>query len=161
MKELNYVRAINEALKEELARDDSVIIIGEDVGLSGGSFSATRGLFDEFGPKRVIDTPIVEATIAGMAVGAAINGLRPVAEIMFMDFMALAMDSVANTAAKWRYIFGGQYKVPVVFLTQSGGGLSAGPHHSQSLEAWFCHVPGLKVVYPVHLMMLRDFSNPR
>lgn len=148
MKELNYVRAINEALKEELARDDSVIIIGEDVGRSGGSFSATRGLYDEFGAKRVIDTPIVEATIAGMAVGAAISGLRPVAEIMFMDFMALAMDSVANSAAKWRYIFGGQYKVPVVFLTQSGGGLSAGPHHSQSLEAWFCHVPGLKVVYP-------------
>ena len=148
MKELNYVRAINEALREELARDDSVIIIGEDVGLSGGSFSATRGLYDEFGPKRVVDTPIVEATIAGMAVGAAISGLRPVAEIMFMDFMALAMDSIANSAAKWRYIFGGQYIVPVVFLTQSGGGLSAGPHHSQSLEAWFCHVPGLKVVYP-------------
>ena len=148
MKELNYVRAINEALKEELARDDSVIIIGEDVGRSGGSFSATRGLYDEFGAKRVIDTPIVEATIAGMAVGAAISGLRPVAEIMFMDFMALAMDSITNSAAKWRYIFGGQYKVPVVFLTQSGGGLSAGPHHSQSLEAWFCHVPGLKVVYP-------------
>jgi pyruvate/2-oxoglutarate/acetoin dehydrogenase E1 component len=148
MRELNYVRAINEALREELARDDSVIILGEDVGLSGGSFSATRGLYDEFGAKRVIDTPIAEATIAGMAVGAAISGLRPVAEIMFMDFMALAMDAIANSAAKWRYIFGGQYKVPLVFLTQYGGGLSAGPHHSQSLEAWFCHIPGLKVVYP-------------
>lgn len=148
MKEINYIRAINEALREELARDESVIIIGEDVGLSGGSFSATRGLFEEFGGKRVIDTPMSESAIAGIAVGAAISGLRPVAEIMFMDFMTLAMDSIVNSAAKMRYMSGGQYKVPVVFLTPGGGGLSAGPGHSQSLEAWFCHVPGLKVVYP-------------
>jgi acetoin:2,6-dichlorophenolindophenol oxidoreductase subunit beta len=148
MKQINYVRAINEALREEMARDERVIILGEDVGLSGGSFSATRGLFSEFGGKRVMDTPISESAIAGVAVGAAMGGFRPVAEIMFMDFMTLAMDSVANTAAKMRSIFGGQYSVPVVYLTQGGGGLSAGPHHSQSLEAWFCHVPGLKVVYP-------------
>lgn len=148
MKEINYIRAIGEALREEMARDDSVIIIGEDVGPSGGAFNATKGLFEEFGDKRVIDTPITESAIAGIAIGAAISGLRPVAEIMFIDFMALAMDPIVNSAAKWRYIFGGQYKVPVVFRTLAGGGLSAGPHHSQSLEAWFCHVPGLKVVYP-------------
>ena len=148
MKEINYIRAINEALREEMARDDRVIIIGEDVGLSGGGFSATRGLYEEFGPKRVIDTPIIEMAIPGIAVGAAINGLRPVAEIMFFDFMTGASDAVVNTAAKWRYMFGGQYKVPVTFRTLGGGGLSAGPHHSQSLEAWFCHIPGLKVVYP-------------
>lgn len=148
MKEISYIRAITEALREEMARDDSVIIIGEDVGLSGGGFSATKGLFEEFGSKRVIDTPIIESAIAGIAVGAAINGLRPVAEIMFFDFMTAASDSVVNSAAKWRYIFGGQFKVPVVFRTLGGGGLSAGPHHSQSLEAWFCHTPGLKVVYP-------------
>jgi len=148
MRELNYVRAINEALREEMARDERVIIIGEDVGLSGGSFSASRGLFQEFGEKRVIDTPISESAIAGVATGAAMAGLVPVAEIMFMDFITLAMDAVVNSAAKMRYAFGGQFKVPIVFLTQGGGGLSAGPHHSQSLEAWFCHTPGLKVVYP-------------
>jgi len=148
MKELNYVRAINEALKEELARDESIVYIGEDVGLSGGSFSATRGLYDQFGGKRVIDTPISESAIAGIGVGAAISGLRPVVEIMFMDFVTLAMDSIANSAAKMRYSFGGQHKAPIVFMMQGGGGLSAGPHHSQSLEAWFCHVPGLKVVFP-------------
>jgi len=148
MKELNYVRSINEALKEELARDESVIIIGEDVGQSGGSFSATRGLYDQFGEKRIIDAPISESAIAGIGVGAAISGLRPVVEIMFMDFVTLAMNSIANEAAKMRYSFGGQHKAPVVFMMQGGGGLSAGPHHSQSLEAWFCHVPGLKVVFP-------------
>jgi len=148
MRELNYVRAINEALREEMARDERVIIIGEDVGLSGGSFSASRGLFQEFGEKRVIDTPISESAIAGVATGAAMAGLVPIAEIMFMDFITLAMDAVVNSAAKMNYVFGGQFKVPIVFLTQGGGGLSAGPHHSQSLEAWFCHTPGLKVVYP-------------
>ena len=148
MREINYVRAINEALREELARDENVVIVGEDVGQSGGAFSATKGLYDEFGSKRVIDTPMSESAIAGVAVGAAIQGLRPVVEIMFMDFITLAMDSIVNSAAKMRYIFGGQYKVPVVFFTVGGGGQSAGPNHSQSLEAWFCHVPGLKVVYP-------------
>lgn len=148
MHELNYVRAINEALKEEMARDDKVVMLGESIGISGGSFSASRGLYEEFGARRVIDTPIIEGTIAGMAVGMAACGLRPIAEIMFMDFMTMAMDAICNSAAKWRYIFGGQFKVPAVFLTQAGGGLSAGAHHSQNLEAWFCHVPGLKVVFP-------------
>jgi len=147
MRQLSYVRAINEALSEELARDNRVIYLGEDVGLSGGGFAVTKGLYNKYGKERVIDTPISESAVAGLAVGAAINGLRPIVEIMFMDFVTLAMDSIVNTAAKWRYIFGGQYKVPAVFITQAGGGLSAGPHHSQSLEAWFCHVPGLKVVY--------------
>ena len=148
MKELNYVRAINEAIKEELARDESVVYIGEDVGKSGGSFSATRGLYDQFGGKRLIDTPISESAIAGIGVGAAISGLRPMVEIMFMDFVTLAMNSITNEAAKMRYSFGGQHKTPIVFMMQGGGGLSAGPHHSQCLEAWFCHVPGLKVVFP-------------
>lgn len=148
MKEINYVRAITEALREEMARDDSVIIMGEDVGVSGGSFTATRGLYQEFGGKRVIDTPISELAISGIAVGAAINGLRPIVEIMFMDFVTLAMDSIVNSAAKMLYMHAGQAKVPAVFLMQAGGGVSAGPHHSQSFEAWFCHVPGLKVVYP-------------
>jgi len=148
MKEISYVRAINEALHEEMSRDNNVIIIGEDVGVSGGSFSATRGLYQEFGGKRVIDTPISELAISGIAVGAAINGLRPIVEIMFMDFVPLAMDSIVNSAAKMLYMLAGQAKVPAVFLMQAGGGVSAGPHHSQSFEAWFCHVPGLKVVYP-------------
>ncbi len=148
MKEITYVKAINEALREELARDDSVIVMGEDVGISGGSFNATKGLFEAFGSKRIIDTPISESAIAGIAVGAAISGLRPVAEIMFMDFTALAMDSIVNSAAKMRYMSAGQCKAPVVFRTLGGGGVSAGPGHSQSLESWFCHVPGLKVVYP-------------
>jgi pyruvate/2-oxoglutarate/acetoin dehydrogenase E1 component len=148
MKELNYVRAINEALYEEMGRDERVIYLGEDVGLSGGGFSATRGLYEKYGADRVIDTPISELAITGIGVGAAISGLRPIVEIMFMDFITLAMDSIVNTAAKWRYMFGGQYKVPIVFTAQAGGGLSSASHHSQSLEAWFCHVPGLKVVYP-------------
>ena len=148
MGEINFIRAITEALDEELARDENVFILGEDVGASGGTFSATRGLYQKYGGRRIIDTPIIESTIAGMAVGAAITGLRPVAEIMYIDFMAMAMDAIANSAAKMRYVFGGQYKVPLVFRTIAGGGLSAGPHHSQSLEAWFCHVPGLKVAYP-------------
>jgi pyruvate dehydrogenase E1 component beta subunit len=148
MKEISYVRAITEALHEEMSRDDNVIIMGEDVGVSGGSFSATRGLYQEFGGKRVIDTPISELAISGIAVGAAINGLRPIVEIMFMDFVSLAMDSIVNSAAKMLYMLAGQAKVPAVFLMQAGGGVSAGLHHSQSLEAWFCHVPGLKVAYP-------------
>lgn len=148
MKEVRYIRAITEALREEMARDESVFVIGEDVGKSGGSFSATRGLLDEFGEKRVKDTPISESAIVGLAIGAAMQGLRPVAEIMFMDFLAVCMDQIVNQLAKTRYMFGGQYKVPVVIRTPCGGGLNSGPQHSQCLEAWFAHVPGLKVVMP-------------
>jgi len=118
------------------------------VAYPGGSFSATRGLLEEFGERRVKDTPISESAIVGLALGAATQGLRPVAEIMFMDFLAVCMDQIVNQVAKARYMFGGQYRLPMVIRTPCGGGLNAGPQHSQCLEAWFAHVPGLKVVMP-------------
>jgi pyruvate/2-oxoglutarate/acetoin dehydrogenase E1 component len=148
MKELRYIRAITEALKEEMARDAAVFIIGEDVALPGGSFSATRGLLEEFGERRVKDTPISESAIVGLATGAAAQGLRPIVEIMFMDFLTVCMDQIVNQLAKMRYMFGGQYRLPIVIRTPCGGGLNAGPQHSQCLESWFAHVPGLKVVIP-------------
>jgi len=148
MKEVRYIRAITEALREEMARDEAVFVVGEDVAYPGGSFSATRGLLEEFGERRVKDTPISESAIVGLALGAATQGLRPVAEIMFMDFLAVCMDQIVNQVAKARYMFGGQYRLPMVIRTPCGGGLNAGPQHSQCLEAWFAHVPGLKVVMP-------------
>lgn len=148
MRDTTYIRAINEAMAEELKREETVVLIGEDVGLSGGAFVASRGLFKEFGENRVIDTPMCEASFVGVALGMAMTGMRPVVEIMFMDFMTFCMDSVVNQIAKTRYMSGGQFSAPLVIRTLAGGGLSAGPQHSQSLEAWFCHVPGLKVVYP-------------
>lgn len=148
MKEIRYIWAINEALSEEMARDENVVLIGEDVGAPGGSFGASRGLLESFGPERVVDTPISEAGIMGLAAGAATCGLRPIVEIMFMDFMTVCMDGIVNQIAKMRYMFGSQYTVPLVIRTPAGGGLNAGPQHSQCLEAWFAHVPGLKVVMP-------------
>lgn len=148
MKETRYIKAINEALSEEMARDERVFVIGEDVGLAGGAFGATRDLLQRFGAGRVRDTPISEAAIVGLAVGAAMQGLRPVAEIMFADFLTLSMDQIVNQLAKARYMFGGMYRMPVVIRAACGGGLNAGPQHSQSPEAWFAHVPGLKVVMP-------------
>ncbi|MCR4522201.1 alpha-ketoacid dehydrogenase subunit beta [Bosea sp. 47.2.35] len=148
MAEMRYLRAINQALADAMAADPSVILLGEDVGEAGGSFGASRGLRDRFGADRVLDTPISEAALAGAAVGAALSGLRPVAEIMFMDFTTLVMDALVNQAAKARFMFGGQRSVPMVLRTPHGGGLGAGPQHSQCLEAWFAHVPGLKVVCP-------------
>lgn len=148
MKETRYIRAISDALREEMARDEKVVVIGEDVAYPGGSFSATRGLLEEFGERRVKDTPISEAAIVGLALGAATQGLRPVIEIMFMDFLALCMDQIVNQVAKTRYMFGGQYALPLVIRTPCGGGLNAGPQHSQCLESWFAHVPGLRVVMP-------------
>lgn len=148
MAEMRYLRAINQALADAMAADPNVILLGEDVGEAGGSFGASRGLRDRFGPERVLDTPISEAALAGAAVGAALSGLRPVAEIMFMDFATLVMDALVNQAAKARFMFGGQRSVPMVLRTPHGGGLGAGPQHSQCLEAWFAHVPGLKVVCP-------------
>jgi pyruvate dehydrogenase E1 component beta subunit len=136
------------ALADAMAQDPTVVILGEDVAVAGGPFGATRGLRDRFGPQRVLDTPISEAAIAGAAVGAALSGLKPVLEIMFMDFMTLAMDAIVNQGAKARFMFGGQCSVPLVVRTPHGGGLNAGPQHSQCLEAWFAHVPGLKVVCP-------------
>jgi pyruvate dehydrogenase E1 component beta subunit len=148
MAELRTLQAITRALSDAMEADPSVILLGEDIGEAGGPFGATRGLRERFGPKRVRDTPIAEAALVGAAVGAALTGLRPVAEIMFMDFITLAMDALVNQAAKARFMFGGQRGVPMVLRTPHGGGLSAGPQHSQCLEAWLCHVPGLKVVCP-------------
>jgi pyruvate/2-oxoglutarate/acetoin dehydrogenase E1 component len=143
-----YAHAVNLSLMDALRADDRVIVLGEDVAEAGGSFKVTRGLLESYGATRVIDTPISEATIVSAAVGAAMSGLRPVVEIMFMDFITLAMDALVNQAAKARFMFGGKTSVPMVVRTPHGGGLSAGPQHSQCLEAWFAHVPGLKVVCP-------------
>ncbi|WP_028325264.1 alpha-ketoacid dehydrogenase subunit beta [Desulfatirhabdium butyrativorans] len=148
MKEIRYIGGIKEAIREEMERDSRVVLIGEDVGKPGGSFGASRGLIEQFGPDRVIDTPISEAGFMGMAAGAAACGMRPVVEIMFMDFMTVCMDGVVNQIAKMRYMFGSRFSMPIVIRTPCGGGLNAGPQHSQCLEAWFAHVPGLKVVMP-------------
>ncbi len=148
MTELRYIRAVNMALADAMEADPTVVLIGEDVSEAGGAFGASRGLRERFGEARVLDTPISEGAIAGMAVGAAMSGLRPVLEIMFMDFTTLVMDAMVNQAAKARFMFGGQASVPMVLRTPHGGGLGAGPQHSQCLEAWFAHVPGLKVVCP-------------
>ncbi len=145
---VSFSQALNRALADELSSDSTVVLMGEDIGSAGGSFAVTRGLQTAFGERRVIDTPISEASIVGAAVGAAMSGLRPVVEIMFMDFVTLAMDAIVNQAAKARFMFGGAFSVPLVVRMPHGGGLSAGPQHSQCLEAWFAHVPGLKVVCP-------------
>lgn len=148
MGELRFAKALNQALVDAMSGDETVVMLGEDIAAAGGPFGVTRGLLDSFGPDRVRDTPISEATLVSASVGAALSGLRPVTEIMFMDFVALAMDGLVNQAAKARFMFGGQCSVPMVLRTPHGGGLSAGPQHSQCLEAWFAHVPGLKVVCP-------------
>ena len=148
MRQISYADAIVEALREEMQRDPKVFIMGEDVGLYGGAYGATRGLLGEFGEWRVIDTPISEATIGGAAVGAAMAGMRPVAEIMYVDFTPLAMDQVANQGAKNRYMFGGKTAVPMVIRSEGGAGRAIAAHHSQSLEALWTHFPGIYVVMP-------------
>jgi len=148
MRELTYWQALQEALQQEMRRDQRVFLLGEDIGAYGGAFGVTRGLLAEFGPERVRCPPISEATIVGATTGAAVTGMRPVVEIMFMDFLTLTMDQLANHAAKFRYMYGPQAHVPIVIRTPAGGGRSYGATHSQSLEAWFLHVPGLKVVAP-------------
>ncbi len=148
MSRMTYREAVRLALREELRRDERVFVIGEDVGKFGGAMAVTRGLFDEFGPKRLVDTPISESAIIGAALGAALTGLVPVAEIMFIDFTGVCMDQIANQVAKVRYMLGGQVEVPLVIRTQGGAGKGYAAQHSQSLEAWFCHVPGLIVVMP-------------
>lgn len=148
MRELTYAQAIKEAMTLEMRRDESVFLMGEDVGLYGGAFGVSIGMFDEFGPERVRDTPISEAAIAGAAAGSAVTGMRPIAEMMFSDFMTIAADQIINQAAKMRYMFGGKAKVPMVMRLPEGSGTGAAEHHSQSLEAWFCHIPGLIVVAP-------------
>ena len=147
-RQIEYRQAIQEALREEMLRDPSVFVMGEDVGLYGGAYQATASLFEEFGEERVRDTPISEATIGGAAVGAAMSGLRPVAEIMYVDFTPLAMDQIANQGAKNRYMFGGKTIVPMVVRTEGGAGRSIAAHHSQSLEALWTHFPGIYVVMP-------------
>ena len=147
-RELTYAEAIREALREEMRRDPSVFVMGEDVGRFGGCFGVTGDLWKEFGEERVRDTPISETAIIGAAVGAAATGMRPVAEIMFCDFLTVCMDQIVNQAAKMRYMFGGKARVPMVVRSPVGGGICAAAQHSQSLEAWFIHVPGLKVVMP-------------
>lgn len=145
---LYYGQAICQALAAEMRRDESVVLWGEDVAKPGGIFGVTRGLLKEFGPRRVKDTPIAELALTGAAVGAAMTGLRPVVEIMFMDFIGFAMDPLLNQAAKISHMFAGQFSVPLVVRTSAGGGFNAGPHHSQCLEAWIAHIPGLFVVAP-------------
>ncbi|MFH1351613.1 MAG: alpha-ketoacid dehydrogenase subunit beta [Pseudomonadota bacterium] len=147
MTEIRYMQAINQALISEMERDPSVFIAGEDVA-TGGVFAVTRGILERFGEKRIRNTPISESAIIGLGVGSALTGLRPVVEIMFMDFIACCMDQIINQAAKARYMFGGKMSVPMVIRTPGGAGLGAGPQHSQCLEALFAHIPGLKVVLP-------------
>jgi acetoin:2,6-dichlorophenolindophenol oxidoreductase subunit beta len=148
MRKIRYADALNEALIEEMARDDRVFVIGEDVDLYGGVFKLTRHLVERFGPHRVVGTPISEEGFVGMAVGAAMTGLRPVVEIMYMDFIMLAMDQIVNQMAKLRYMSGGQFPMPVTIRAQAGAGTAEAAQHSQSLEAWFNHVPGIKVLMP-------------
>ena len=148
MRELSYLEAVREALRQEMQSDERVFIIGEDVGVYGGAFGVTRGLVEEFGEERVIDTPISEYGIAGAITGAALTGMRPVGEIMFMDFTTFAMEQLVNQAAKMRFMFGGMIEVPFVLRCPAGSGTGAAAQHSQSLENWFVHVPGLKVVMP-------------
>jgi len=140
--------ALNEALCEELTRDERVFIMGEGIAQRGGSYKVTVGLLEKFGPKRIIDTPISEASFTGMGVGAAITGMRPVVEILFIDFTSLVIDQIVNQAAKYRFMSGGKGRVPMVLRTQGGSGNGLAAQHSQSLEAWYYHTPGLKVVMP-------------
>ncbi len=147
-REITLARAIYEALSEEMRRDPDILLMGEDIGLPGGSFKVTEGLIAEFGPERVMDTPISEAGIAGLGVGAAMVGMRPVVEIMFGDFTTLVMDQLVNQAAKVHYMSGGKLRVPLTLRTTMGAGRRAAAQHSQTLYAWFCHIPGLRVVAP-------------
>jgi pyruvate/2-oxoglutarate/acetoin dehydrogenase E1 component len=148
MREITYVKAFTESLMQLMAEDDDVVVIGEDVAHYGGVFHAFDGLWKTYGERRVIDTPISEMGFIGMGVGAAARGLRPVCDLMFFDFIGVCLDQMYNQAAKLKYMFGGDVSVPLTLTTAGGAGLSAGPQHSQSLEAWLAHVPGLKVALP-------------
>ncbi|MDO4288497.1 MAG: alpha-ketoacid dehydrogenase subunit beta [Eubacterium sp.] len=148
IKEMTYREAVRLAMTEEMRRDENVVFLGEDIGVYGGGFGVSVGMIDEFGESRVMDTPISESVIVGTAAGAAATGLRPICEMMFMDFIAFGMDSLVNQAAKLRYMFGGEVRVPMVVRLPSGSGTGAAAQHCQSLEAWLCSVPGLKVVTP-------------
>ena len=165
MGDLKYAEAIRAALRDEMRVDHRVVLLGEEIGRLGGVFTVTQGLQEEFGKERVLDAPISEAALVGWAVGAASEGMRPVVEIMFMDFIAVAMDQVVNAAAKLRFMSGNQYSVPLVIRMPYGGGTHHGPQHSQSLETWFAHVPGLTVFSPstssdVYWMLREAIQRP-
>ncbi len=167
MRELTYAEALREGLRQSMSQDERVFLIGEDVGVYGGAFGVSAGLLAEFGEQRVIDTPISEAGIAGACVGAALTGMRPVGEIQFMDFITLTMEQLVLQAAKVRFMFGGKASVPMVLRTPGGSGTGAAAQHSESLENWFVHVPGLKVVMPSNpydakglLLAAIDDNNP-
>ncbi len=148
MPEITYREAVRDALGAALRADEDVFVMGEDIAEMGGSMGVTQGLLDEFGPDRVRNTPISEIAIVGAGIGAAMQGMRPVVEIMYEDFLTLSMEQIVNQAAKHRYMSGGQLKVPLTIRTQGGAGWSPGAQHAQQFEAWLCHVPGLKVVFP-------------
>ena len=147
-REITYIEAVSEAAKTVLTEQEDAFIAGEDVAGAGGVFGSYRGVLEEFGSNRIVDTPISEEGIIGLGVGAAATGLRPIVDIMFMDFIGECMDEIANQMAKMRYMFGGSAKLPITVITMSGGGISMAAQHSQSLESWLCHLPGLKVVAP-------------
>jgi pyruvate dehydrogenase E1 component beta subunit len=147
MPELTYREAVRDAMSEAMRRDDDVFVMGEDIAEMGGSMGVTQGMLDEFGPDRVRNTPISEMAIVGAGIGAAVAGMRPIVEVMYQDFMTLAMEQLVQQAAKHRYMSGGQIKVPLTLRTQGGAGWSPGAQHAQQLEAWFVHVPGIKVVF--------------
>jgi acetoin:2,6-dichlorophenolindophenol oxidoreductase subunit beta len=147
-RQTTYIQAINEAMREEMRRDEKIFLIGEDVGRYGGLFRVTRNLYDEFGPQRILDTPISEQAFMGMALGAAMVGLKPIVELMYMDFFLVCADQIFNQIAKMRYMSGGQVSVPLVIRGQQGGGKRYGSQHSQSVDSVFAHFPGIKVVAP-------------
>src|SRR5437660_12121805 len=147
MPELSYREAVRDALVTAMRRDDDVFVMGEDIAEMGGSMGVTQGMLDEFGPERVRNTPISEMALVGAGIGAAMQGMRPVVEVMYEDFLTLAAEQIINQAAKHRYMSGGQVKVPLTIRTQGGAGWSPGAQHAQQLEAWFVHIPGLKVVF--------------
>lgn len=148
MREITYLEAVREALSQEMRNNEDVYMLGEDIGVYGGAFGVSRGMIEEFGPERIRNTPISEAAISGTAVGSALTGMRPILELQFSDFITIAMDNLANQAAKIRYMYGGKGTIPMVLRTPSGSGTGAAAQHSQSLEAWAAHIPGLKVVQP-------------
>jgi len=167
MKKMTYAEGIREAMRLKMQEDPNVILFGEDVGKFGGCFGVSTGLWEEFGDDRIRDTPISEGAIVGAAVGSAACGIKPIAEIMFIDFITVGMDQLVNQAAKMRYMFGGEINLPMVVRVPAGAGIGGAAQHSQSLEAWVTHVPGLKVVYPSNaqdayglLLTAIDDQNP-